>query len=99
MCLKLTSAHRKNIFLCLLILNFLINAAHGQQLKMSDFVLFGGTGNCPTAPQAVPPSPGCAVVLGSSTTIQGGSIGSYKLIKSTGSSTIDANLYSNGTIE
>ncbi len=73
--------------------------AGAQQLNITDFVLFGGNGNCPGGPgQSVAPSPGCAVQLGSSTSIQGGSIGSYTLVKSTGNATVTGNIYSGGTV-
>src|SRR4051812_5447060 len=73
--------------------------AKAQQLSITDFVLFGGNGSCPTgAGQSIPPTPGCGVQLGSSTNIQGGSIGSFNLIKTTGNSTMNTNLYSGGTI-
>src|SRR4051812_27579890 len=73
--------------------------AKAQQLNITDFVLFGGNGNCPTgAGQATPPTPGCGVQLGPTTSIQGGSIGSFNLIKTTGNSTMNTNLYSGGTI-
>lgn len=70
-----------------------------QQTSMVDYVLFAGFGNCPGgAGQSTPSSPGCGVVLNSSTNIQGGSIGSYRLINSTGNATLNTNLFSGGTI-
>src|SRR5882724_1241824 len=74
--------------------------SNGQGLRMSDFVLFGGSGSCPFGTgQSGPPPPGCAVQMGSSSTISGGSVGSFSLINTTGSSNIYANLYSGGTIQ
>src|SRR5437868_6322637 len=55
-----------------------------QQIKVSDFALFGGT---------------AGVEISSSTSIQGGSIGSFTNVKTTGSSTLNANIYSGGTIQ
>ncbi|HOV15083.1 MAG TPA: hypothetical protein PK771_12415, partial [Spirochaetota bacterium] len=64
-----------------------INAS-AQQLSITDFVIFGGNGNCST----------CAVQLGSSSNIQGGSVGSYKLVKTTGNAAISGNIHSGGTV-
>ena len=75
-----------------------------QQLKMTDFVLFGGT-KTPLTGQTQPLAPGYAVQLGSSSNIQKssngpeGSIGSYKLVKSTGNFTINGNIYSEALIQ
>src|SRR6187399_2105368 len=77
----------------LLCLGFTLQA---QQPTISDYVLFGGkviTG------QSTPASPGYGVILGSSTNVQGGSIGSYFFISSTGNATINANIYSGGKIQ
>ena len=84
-----------------LLISFCFSNLQGtaQQLNISDFVLFGGNGNCPTgAGQSAVPSPGCGVQVGSSSSIQGGSVGSYKLVKSTGTSTFTGNIYSGGTV-
>ena len=64
---------------------FLSISLVAQQTKISDFVLFGGKNSA---------LPGYAVQLGSSSNVQGGSVGSFKLIKSTGSATINANIAS-----
>src|SRR5688572_3040113 len=69
------------------------------QLKITDFVLFGGNGLCPGGPsQKAPASPGCAVQIGPASNVQGGSVGSYTLVKSTGNVTLNSNIYSGGTI-
>ena len=74
--------------------------ATAQQLNIRDFVIFGGNGLCPSGPgQQAPLFPGCGVILGSSTNVQQGSIGSYRLVTSTGNSTINANIYSGGTVQ
>ncbi|MES2891093.1 MAG: S8 family serine peptidase, partial [Bacteroidota bacterium] len=71
-----------------------------QAQTMRDYVVFGGAANCPNNPgQTTPPFPGCGVQIGSSTKIDGGAIGSYQLIKSTGNTTINSNLFSGGTID
>ena len=99
---------RKNNFsyvytgnVCILIFSVLFSlSVTAQQLNISNFVLFGGNGQCPNgAGQKLPAAPGCGVILGSSTTIQDGSIGSYNLITSTGNSTISSNLYCGGSIQ
>ncbi|MBL7763411.1 MAG: hypothetical protein JNL23_08325, partial [Chitinophagaceae bacterium] len=70
-----------------------------QQLKISDFVLFGGNGLCPAGPGQTPcNSPGCAVQIGSSSVINGGAVGSYRLVQTTGGVNIAGNIYSGGTI-
>ena len=87
--------HMFFLFFVLISLN-----ASAQQLNIKDFVLFGGNGLCPSGPgQKAPLFPGCGVILGSSTTVQQGSIGSYRLVTSTGNSTINANIYSGGTVQ
>ena len=62
---------------------------YAQQTTMKDYVLFGGSSTYTTG----------YVQLGSSTNVQGGALGSYKLIKSTGNSTVNANIYSGGTVQ
>src|SRR5205085_4891319 len=66
------------------------------QLSMSDFVIYAG--NATTSGCSYPSYPGPAVQLGSSSVVTGGSIGSKKLIKSTGSATLNCNLHSQGTV-
>ncbi len=59
-----------------------------QLTTIKDYVLFGGSSTCATG----------YVQMGSSSDIQGGSIGSYKLVKTTGSASLNANIYSGGTV-
>ncbi|MBK5270850.1 MAG: hypothetical protein JJE22_07535, partial [Bacteroidia bacterium] len=59
------------------------NILYAQQTKISDYVIFGGTKS---------------VQLGSSNDIQGGFIGSYNLVQSTGSLTIGGSVFSGGSI-
>ncbi len=66
-----------------------------QQTKMNDFVLFSGAGGPGTSSC---PSPGYAVQLGSSSKVIGGTIGSLKLVKTTGTVNITGNIFSKGTI-
>lgn len=73
--------------------------AKAQQLPITDFVLFGGNGTCPGTGQTPPQLPGCGVQLGSSTNIQGGAIGSFRLVKSTGNTTLNTNIHSGGTVQ
>lgn len=68
-----------------------------QQTNISEYVIFGGSANA-LAGQTAPSSPGYAVQLGSTTNIQGGIIGSYKLIKTTGNALINTNIFSGGTV-
>ena len=70
------------------IIGFIPRFAVAQQTNISDFVLFGGSGPCAT----------CAVNFGSSVSINGGSTGSYKTVKSTGNTFISGNIFSGGTI-
>src|SRR5689334_21619359 len=77
------------ILVLFLVALFCSSVVHAQQPKITDFVLFGGSSTCSS----------CAVQLSASTTVSGGSVGSYNLIKSTGNSTIRSNIYSGGTIQ
>ena len=58
--------------------------ANAQRTTVSDFVLFGGTSG---------------VDISSTATINGGSIGSFSLIKTSGSATISANIFSGGKVQ
>ena len=75
---------------------FLSTKLLAQQTSISDFVIFGGS---KSSGQAAPSAPGYAVQIGSAANIQGGSIGSYGLVKSTGNLTTNANIFSGGTIQ
>ena len=76
-----------------------MQASFAQQTNIQEYVLFGGNGTCPAAGQTVPLSPGCSVLIGPSTTIVNGKVGSYKLIKTTGSASIGGDMYSGGKME
>ena len=65
-------------------------------------MIFGGTSSVLSG-QKAPASPGYGVIIGSSSSIQGGSVGSYKFVQSTGNfscgtSSLKTNIYSGGTI-
>jgi len=70
-----------------------------QQLRISDFVLFAGNGSVAGSQSPVPSGPGYAVQLSSSTTINGGRIGSAVLVKTTGNSAITGSIHSKGRVE
>ena len=71
-----------------------------QQSKITDFVVFGGNGSCPTgAGQKAPLYPGCGVLLGKSIVLRSGSIGSYNIVKSGDLANIGSNIYSGGSIQ
>ncbi|MEO7488917.1 MAG: hypothetical protein ABIU77_17530, partial [Ferruginibacter sp.] len=80
----------------------LISTLQAQQNSMSDYVIFGGTSQALQG-QTAPAVPGYGVQVGYSTYIQGGAVGSYKLVKSVGNMTagtnaLQTNIYSGGTI-
>jgi hypothetical protein len=97
-----SSCFRKSFFVvfgCLLFGNSLF----AQQTKITDYVIFGGQKNL-ALPQSTPGAPGYGVQLGSAANIQGGSIGSYHLVKSTGdviigTNSTPTNIYSGGIIQ
>lgn len=94
---KSTCLTCKTLF-CLLSIFLGMSSLRAQQVTLiSDYVIFGGTATALPG-QTAPAAPGYAVQLSSSTNVQGGVIGSNKLIKTTGSSVMNASLYSNGTI-
>src|SRR5690349_23574092 len=82
----------------LLLISFSALKLNAQQLKITDFVLFGGQNTTSTAGITTPLSPGFAINIASSATITNGRIGSYNLIKSTGNSTLNCSLNCGGTI-
>ncbi len=89
----------KGIIVSILVLLLIPYVSTSQQSNISDFAVFGGNASCPTGAGQTPcNSPGCAVQLGGSTVINGGAVGSYKLVTTTGSVNITGNIYSGGTI-
>lgn len=90
---------RKGILLFLLQFIFTGTSLLAQETRISDYVIFSGDGSYPGAvEQRKPARPGCSVQLGSLSYIQGGSVGSYGLIKSTGNVTFESNIYSRASI-
>ena len=87
----------KSKLIALLALFFLAIKSDAQQLKITDFVLFGGQNNL-SSKCTNPPSPGYSVTLASSVNITNGRIGSYKLITSAGNGILNNSLNSGGTI-
>ncbi|MFM2208234.1 MAG: hypothetical protein RL213_2209, partial [Bacteroidota bacterium] len=73
-----------------------VSFASAQSLQITNFAIYGGQRNAVgvTAPAA----PGYGVVFNSSTSMQGGNIGSEVLIQTTGNSGFGANLLSGGTV-
>ena len=92
-----------SIILCSLFLLPGNTSAQTPTLKMSDFVLFSGSGGSGCS---FPFWPGYGVYLGSSTTVTGGAVGSLNTVKTTGTSTFGnlspstniTNIYSKGTV-
>ncbi len=72
----------------ILFLLIFISSTKAQQTTMQDYVLFGGKSSVSNG----------NVTLSSSTNVTGGSIGSYRLVTTTGNSNIAGNIYSGGTI-
>ena len=100
-----STQNSKRILLILLLINFLSGAAIYAQTPVTtitDYVIWGGSSTSLLPLQTAPALPGLGVQVGSSS-IQGGSIGSYTLVKSVGNmiagtSTIKTNIYSGGTV-
>ncbi|MEP7080605.1 MAG: hypothetical protein ABI784_07740, partial [Ginsengibacter sp.] len=86
----------KEIYFFIIAFLFCIQASFAQQTKISDYVIFGGK---VAGGQTTPAYPGYGVQLSSSIDIEGGIIGSYNLVQSTGSLTLGANVYSGGAIQ
>src|SRR5688572_21637600 len=82
--------------LALSLVSFLASA---QQLNIREFVLFGGSGNCPTPGQTNPLFPGCGVQIGTSGSVMGGKIGSYTLVKTTGNAQLNADIRTGGQLQ
>ena len=66
-----------------------------QKLKITDFAVFGSKPQTTTVSVS---SPTTGVILSSSSTVIGGSIGSYTIVKSTGNTSISGNIHSDGVI-
>ena len=90
---------KSKLFIALLLLSFSVCKLHAQQLKITDFVLFGGQNKSYHNNCTNPALPGYSVYIGSFANITNGRIGSYNLIKSTGSNILSSTLNSGGTID
>jgi hypothetical protein len=80
---------------CLFLLGCLLSSTNlfsqQTQTQIRDYVIFSGNGGPGTV---APPTPGYGTFIGSSITINGGSIGSLSLVQSTGNSFFSTNIYS-----
>jgi hypothetical protein len=79
----------------LLLIGLYAQELAAQKLKITDFVVLGAK------PQTTPvsiSSPTTGVILSSSSTVIGGSIGSSTIVKSTGNTSISGNIHSDGVI-
>ena len=100
-----STINSKRNLLVLLLINFLSGTvlyAQTPVTTITDYVLWGGASSSLQPLQTAPASPGLGVQVGNSS-IQGGSIGSYTLVKSVGNmtagtSTNKTNIYSGGTV-
>jgi hypothetical protein len=92
---------RKGLYVILLaaVCLLLQSKLTAQQTSIKDYVIFGGNGSCPSSTQTTPLSPGCSVLLGAGTSVISGKLGSYRLVKTTGSVTVTADIFSGGTVE
>ncbi len=89
---------RKGILIVCVQCLFLSSSLLAQQTSIKDFVLFGGTAK--VMPGQKPcDAPGYAVQLEYNCKIEGGAVGSCRLVKSVGNTSINANIYSGGKVE
>ena len=73
-----------------------VSVSNAQVLQITDFVMFAGNGG----PGTTNPGPsGYGVIMGSSSTITGGSVGSYEKVQTTGGTSFYSNIYSGGTVD
>ncbi|RYG52188.1 MAG: hypothetical protein EOO01_07050 [Chitinophagaceae bacterium] len=89
---------RKIVLPLLSLLLIFSSELSAQQTTFRNYVLFGGGMGCPSQGQTNPDTPGCAVQIGPSTTILTGAVGSYNLIRTTGTASLK-NLYSGGRMQ
>lgn len=81
----------------LLVQFFIASHVTAQQSQITDFVLFSGNGT--GAGCSTPTAPGAGVQIGCNSTINGGDIGSLKLLQTTGSATISGNMHALETMD
>jgi len=100
-----STTNSRRILLILLLVNFLsatVLYAQTPVTGITDYVIWGGASSSLQQGQTAPASPGLGVQVGNSS-IRGGSIGSYTLVKSVGNmiagtSTNITNIFSGGTV-
>ncbi|MFC0775973.1 MBG domain-containing protein [Terrimonas alba] len=80
---------------CFFIFSLVTITSNAQSPAMGDFAIFAGSG---VSGSVTPPAPGYGVQIGSSITVNGGSVGSYSLVQTTGNATINSNIYSGGKV-
>src|SRR5437868_2167035 len=80
------------VFVCNI---FFLQSLSAQTTVLADYVMFSGNGG---AGSTAPGSAGYGVIFGSSSTITGGSIGSYRLVQTTGGADLTTNIYSGGKV-
>ncbi|HET9430717.1 MAG TPA: hypothetical protein VFO70_06050, partial [Chitinophagaceae bacterium] len=81
--------------LCLFVFALFNNTLSAQQPVIYEYVMFAGSGGPGTTP---PAANGYSVQIGSSINISGGAIGSYKLVQTTGTTTINSKIHSGGRV-
>src|SRR5258708_7085023 len=82
-------------FLVLLLALISTVTSNAHQLQISDFAIFSGNGGPGTTN---PGASGYGVIFGSSSTINGGAIGSYSLMQTTGGANFSCNIFSQGKV-
>ncbi|MFM2136255.1 MAG: hypothetical protein RL021_1655, partial [Bacteroidota bacterium] len=90
------TSHRAQVVLLMIFLFATLSRIGAQSLQITDFAIYGGQRNATGV--TTPAAPGYGVVFNSSTSMQGGNIGSEVLIQTTGNSGFGANLLSGGTV-
>ena len=76
-------------------LGMLSNIQLSAQSGIYGFVLYASNGG----PGTTPPAGGYGVQIGSSITVNGGSIGSKTFVQTTGNATINSNIFSGGRVD
>ncbi len=92
---RLSLTHCSLLIAILILLFANSKKVDAQTLPISNYVLFSGAGGAGTT---TPPSPGYGVHLGSPCIVVNGSVGSNRLVKTSGSGNFGGNINSGGTI-
>lgn len=82
-------------FLAMLCAALMASTVQAQVTQITDYAMFSGNGGPGTTN---PGASGYGVILGSSTNINGGNIGSYALVQTTGGASFSGNIYSGGKV-